>query len=183
MLGGFLNMLGCAPMSDRSQSPTETDTDAQRTDKPERHVGLTGLKALSIRQPWVWAIFHAGKDIENRDWSSRSPSLRGARSLIGRPFLIHASAGMNRSEYEDFIHTAHTISRTHPFRPGTILPPMHDLLRGGIVGRATLAGVVMEHSSPWFFGHVGIVLRDVELLPFVSCRGALGFFRPEIANV
>ena len=26
------------------------------------------MKALSIRQPWAWAILHAGKDIENRDW-------------------------------------------------------------------------------------------------------------------
>ncbi|MXM66099.1 hypothetical protein GR925_22270 [Streptomyces sp. HUCO-GS316] len=26
------------------------------------------LRVLSIRQPWAWAIFHAGKDIENRGW-------------------------------------------------------------------------------------------------------------------
>lgn len=24
--------------------------------------------ALSIRQPWAWAILCAGKDIENRSW-------------------------------------------------------------------------------------------------------------------
>ena len=24
--------------------------------------------ALSVRQPWAWAIIHAGKDIENRSW-------------------------------------------------------------------------------------------------------------------
>jgi len=23
------------------------------------------MKALSIKQPWVWAILHAGKDVEN----------------------------------------------------------------------------------------------------------------------
>ena len=23
-------------------------------------------KALSVRQPWAWAIIHGGKDIENR---------------------------------------------------------------------------------------------------------------------
>lgn len=28
--------------------------------------------ALSIRQPWAWAILHAGKDIENRDWHTAS---------------------------------------------------------------------------------------------------------------
>lgn len=26
------------------------------------------MKALSIKQPWVYAIFRLGKDIENRDW-------------------------------------------------------------------------------------------------------------------
>lgn len=30
------------------------------------------MKALTIRQPWAWAIFHAGKDIENRVWQPRS---------------------------------------------------------------------------------------------------------------
>lgn len=32
------------------------------------------MKALTIRQPWAWAIFTQGKDIENRDWTTR---LRG----------------------------------------------------------------------------------------------------------
>ena len=26
--------------------------------------------ALTIRQPWAWAILHASKDIENRGWST-----------------------------------------------------------------------------------------------------------------
>jgi hypothetical protein len=26
------------------------------------------MKALSIKQPWVWAILNVGKDIENRTW-------------------------------------------------------------------------------------------------------------------
>src|SRR3990167_9411398 len=48
------------------------------------------MKALSIRQPWAWLILHAGKDIENRGWPT---------SFRGR-FLIHASKGMTRAEYE-----------------------------------------------------------------------------------
>lgn len=28
--------------------------------------------ALSIRQPWAWAIVYAGKDIENRTWPTNS---------------------------------------------------------------------------------------------------------------
>ncbi|MQA14935.1 MAG: ASCH domain-containing protein [Pseudonocardiaceae bacterium] len=29
------------------------------------------MRALSIRQPWAWAILHAGKDVENRSWPIR----------------------------------------------------------------------------------------------------------------
>jgi hypothetical protein len=39
------------------------------------------MKALSIHQPWTWAILNAGKTVENRRWST---SQRG-------PLLIHAS--------------------------------------------------------------------------------------------
>src|ERR1700690_1312991 len=29
------------------------------------------MRALSIKQPWVWAILNAGKDVENRTWTSK----------------------------------------------------------------------------------------------------------------
>ena len=29
------------------------------------------MKALSIRQPWAYAIFHLSKDVENRSWPTR----------------------------------------------------------------------------------------------------------------
>lgn len=38
-------------------------------------------KALSLRQPWAWAVVHGYKDVENRSWSTKH---RG-------PLLIHAS--------------------------------------------------------------------------------------------
>ncbi len=33
------------------------------------------MKALTVRQPWAWAIVHGGKDVENRvqAWSYRGP--------------------------------------------------------------------------------------------------------------
>jgi len=40
------------------------------------------MKAISLQQPWAWAILHAGKDVENRRWNTR---YRG-------PIAIHASA-------------------------------------------------------------------------------------------
>jgi hypothetical protein len=37
-----------------------------------RVAGGEVVKALTVRQPWAWAIFHAGKDVENRGWRPHS---------------------------------------------------------------------------------------------------------------
>ena len=39
------------------------------------------MKCLSLRQPWAWAVVHAGKSVENRRWNT---NFRGE-------FLIHAA--------------------------------------------------------------------------------------------
>jgi len=39
------------------------------------------MKALTVRQPWAWAIAHGGKNVENRTWYT---AYRG-------PFAIHAA--------------------------------------------------------------------------------------------
>lgn len=130
--------------------------------------------ALSIRQPWAWLIVRPDltgelrkaaihereiKDVENRDWPTR---YRG-------PILIHASKGMTRAEYEDAADFASSLSSWE-------LPRFEDLPRGGIVGRARIVDCVTQIDSRWFVGRFGFVLTDVEPLPFVPCRGALGLF-------
>lgn len=124
------------------------------------------IVALSIRQPWAWLICHAGKDIENRTW----------RTLFRGRFLIHASAGMTRAEYE-----AAEAFYVCTFRNGPPLPGKSAMLRGGIVGEAELVDCVDTHThthleADWFFGPYGFVLRNVQPLPFLPCKGALGFF-------
>lgn len=123
--------------------------------------------ALSIRQPWAWAIMHAGKDIENRSWST---TFRGS-------FCIHAARGMTRDEFEDFIATVHDISITHPFLPGLTTPAFGELTRGAIVGTAEIVDCVAASASPWFFGRYGFVIRHAApLAEPISVKGALGFF-------
>lgn len=48
------------------------------------------MKALSIRQPWAWAILNADKDIENRDWRT---------NFRGR-IAVHAAKTMTRDDYD-----------------------------------------------------------------------------------
>lgn len=48
------------------------------------------MRALTVRQPWSWAIIHGGKNIENRDW--------GQPSLTGR-IAIHAGLTQDEGGY------------------------------------------------------------------------------------
>lgn len=144
------------------------------------------MKALSIRQPWAWAILHAGKRIENRDW--RSCHYRG-------PLLIHAAKGCGIEEYADAAmgmkHEGLAWPEQHALPVGApplpILPALAKLDRGGIVGVCRLVGVVdrdglytpsvaPDLDMRWFAGPIGLILADVRPLPFVPFKGALGFF-------
>jgi len=117
------------------------------------------MKAISIRQPWAWLILNAGKDIENRTWST---------NIRGR-VLIHAAKGMTLQEHEDaseFAWRARKILTAHP----------QALDRGGIVGSVEIIDCVSHSDSPWFVGPYGFVLARPEILPFRSFKGVLGFF-------
>jgi hypothetical protein len=102
------------------------------------------VKALSIRQPWAWAILHAGKRIENRDWRS-VPSYRG-------PLLIHASAfGASGSQREEAFGDARMVMKigretgvlsADPVTFGTLIGQ-----RGGIVGVCNLVDAVRVNMS------------------------------------
>ena len=126
--------------------------------------------ALSIRQPWAWAIIHAGKDIENRTWQAVNHGLR-QRGRIA----IHASKGMTREEYQEaseFINDRLSYWQTSELR----CPAPADLLRGGIIGSVDVIDVVSESKSPWFFGPRGLVLSRPIACAFIPAVGALGYF-------
>lgn len=119
--------------------------------------------ALSIRQPWAWLILHAGKDIENRNW----------RTLFRGRVLIHASQGMTNDEY----FVGYEAWRRFARIDGNRFPAKSQLERGGIVGEAEIVDCVTSHPSPWFVGQYGFILRNPKVLPFVPCKGRLGFFK------
>ncbi|HXP66897.1 MAG TPA: hypothetical protein VN815_15585, partial [Steroidobacteraceae bacterium] len=110
------------------------------------------IKALSIKQPYPHHIFYDGKDVENRDWSTRG------RGWI----IIHAGISTSEIDKDDSREAA--------------------MPRGGVVGMARITDCVEQMDSKWFFGRYGFVLADAFPLPLIQCRGALGFFAlpPEI---
>ncbi|MDE4918331.1 ASCH domain-containing protein [Cupriavidus metallidurans] len=128
------------------------------------------MKALSIRQPWAWLIAQGFKDIENRTWRT---------SFRGR-VLIHASKGMTRGEYQDVKDYLSELYETGPYDAALIaLPKFEQMERGGIVGVATITDCVPDRArqSQWHMeGQFGFQIVDAKALPFVPCKGALGFF-------
>jgi hypothetical protein len=87
----------------------------------------TSLRALSIRQPWAWAITHGPKRIENRSWRTNY------RGLL----LLHASKGRNR-----FRRNCESLA------PIIELPEDAAFTRGAIVGVAELVDCVDVESRP-----------------------------------
>lgn len=125
------------------------------------------MKALSIRQPWAWAILHAGKDVENRDWRTR---------VRGR-VLIHASATNRLAEFEAFYATRRAISDRVPGLLGWTHIDRDSLVYGALIGSVEIVDCVNSSASPWFFGDFGFVLREPRLFQRpIPWRGSLGFF-------
>lgn len=125
------------------------------------------MRALSLTQPWAWLVVHGGKDVENRTWSTK---FRGE-------FLIHAAKGMSAADYD----AAWEMARALSLELARSIPPKDKLERGGIVGVAELFDVMMPTTRPQGLGwhmpeQYGFRLRNVRPLPFLPCRGALGFW-------
>ena len=110
------------------------------------------MKALTLQQPWAWAVCHAGKRCENRAWLGAPGLLAVARSLVGQRFAVHAglNTGWTRAEFhataEDMIARSSLGARI------ATLPPVLQRIgnrwaldaeapRGAIVATATLADV------------------------------------------
>jgi hypothetical protein len=117
--------------------------------------------ALSVQQPWAWAIVNGYKPIENRTW----------RTTFRGPLWIHAGRQFDRNGLA-FIRANF---------PTVDLPDLFDA--GGIVGRVRMSDCVDSPRTPaqsvWFFGPWGFVFDDAEPLPLYPCRGQLGLFRAE----
>jgi len=120
--------------------------------------------ALSIKQPWAWAIIHAGKDVENR--SSLALCRRGLK--IER-FAVHASKGMTRYEYEQARHFMCTI--------GVTCPDPDELIRGAIIGHVSVWGFGHHSNCRWYMGPYRLDLEHPKACEPIATQGQLGFFK------
>ncbi len=119
--------------------------------------------ALSVRQPWAWAILHGGKVIENRSLGA----IRAGGMTTGT-ICLHAAEGMRRAEYEWGLWRLQ--------RHGVRAPRPDALVRRAIIGTVRVIGIITESDSEWFGGEAGLVLADPCPIEPIPAPGALGYF-------
>ncbi|WP_256993591.1 ASCH domain-containing protein [Rhodococcus sp. 06-418-5] len=149
------------------------------------------MKALTVQQPWAWAIMHGSKVIENRtqNWNYRGP------------LAIHAGQRWSdRGEQSPLVSAAYQeyMASLAPLTPGVGRWVGGKMVRwvfplGAILGVVDLVDVHPESGccKPWgeaaYVEHGGrerrrivhLVLENPRPLaePF-PCRGALGLWTP-----
>lgn len=89
------------------------------------------MRALTVKAPWAWAILHAGKDVENRSWST---SYRG-------PLAIHAAVGCSRDYY--------AWATAWMANLGVETPALDTLSRGCVMGYVDVIDCVRESDRLW----------------------------------
>lgn len=115
------------------------------------------MKALSVQQPWAWAMFEKGKDVENRTWKTNHR---------GRTF-IHAAKKYDKNAPQWLIDAWKA--------------DLSDQAKcGGIIGSVEIHDCVDEPTSMWFSGPYGFLLRNPCFMKFLPCKGQLGFFNVDM---
>ncbi len=130
------------------------------------------MYALSIKNPWAWLILHPPfKDVENRTWPT----------FIRGRFLVHAGKSMDVMAFarlQQLLTAEQYRELALAMRAAAISGEM-----GAVLGEVTLEDCVESHSSIWFEGPFGFVLKDPQAyekpLPH---RGQLGFFDIRVAR-
>lgn len=116
-------------------------------------------QAITVRQPWAWAIMEAGKDVENRSRRLCPPGW----------YFVHAGLGGDIDEYN-----AALVAMGFPHIRNA--PKFDELKKGGVVGVMKLGEWIEASPSPWFIGPKAARILAVVALPFQAGRGSQGVF-------
>lgn len=114
------------------------------------------MLALTIRQPWAWAIIHAGKDVENRSWPT---NYRG-------PLAIHAAIKDDTEAMRSPV--LHRAIGLQPYQP----------IHGAVIGIVDVTDCVRDSASPWAVdGFWHWQLSNPRSIKPVHYRGQPGLFQ------
>lgn len=112
------------------------------------------IRALSIRQPWAYAILHLGKDVENRP---KPTKYRGR---------IWIQASLTTTDRERAEAAKRGLKSDH-------------LVRGAIVGDVEIVDCISDSKSEWAIsGQWHWILKNPRCLEKpIPFKGALGFIK------
>ena len=117
------------------------------------------MKAITIHQPWAWAIAQGIKPVENRTWRT---DYRGELAVHAGVSRISLRRGREVLEHL-----------------GILVPPDDALVFGAIVGLVDLVDslpVEQAPSGPFRAGPMCWLLRHSRQIAPVPCKGQLGLF-------
>jgi hypothetical protein len=127
------------------------------------------MKAISVWNPWAWALVAGHKTVENRDWKL-------PRAFIGERVLVHC--GKRKPILGDVDMVADWARMN-----GHTMPEWARRAVGGLVGslvfEADLTVVEVSRGPEWAFGERCWAVRPGSPVMFraaIPCKGALGFF-------
>ena len=116
--------------------------------------------ALSVRQPWAWAIVSGYKDVENRSWPT---NYRGN-------LLIHAGQRLDRAGLERLDLLGHAYPE--------------DLTVGALVGTVEVVDCIPDSDSEWAEPGAWhwVLSRPTEFKSPIACLGRLKLFAPDVSR-
>lgn len=133
------------------------------------------MLAISVRQPWAWAILHAGKTIENRSWA---PTYRGL-------LLLHVSK--NRRAKSDLRALIEALFAKSPEEGKRAMGKFEKVPLGAVVGFCYLDEVLaireeLSHDelrwaapAPSYYWRLS---APRALTRPIACNGRLGLWTP-----
>lgn len=115
--------------------------------------------AITLQQPWAYAVFHLGKDVENRSWTIKP----------GSRILIHAGKTVDQEGVRFITEVLGLDLPSRAYKGGVILGSVQvtDVTRG-------------RHRSPW--ANRGMYHWELsaprKASPQIICRGFPALWRP-----
>ena len=149
------------------------------------------MKALTVQQPWAWAIFH-GKTIENRtqQWTYRGPlaihagqrwSERGSTSPLVRDAFRQINPEYNAGRLPEWMFAVAAATNHAGVGMGAILGVVDLVDVHPSAGCCAPWGesAYVEHGGRERRQIVHLVLENPRLLADpIPCKGALGLWTP-----
>lgn len=120
------------------------------------------MRVISVRQPWAWAIFNAGKDVENRSFR-----------IDPGPLAIHVSKFNRWSEIE------RNLGLIALRVPRLVMPSRKELEQqmGSIIGVVDVVDCIRDSLSRWAeSGKWHWQLENSQLVHPAPTKGMLSMF-------